>query len=61
MFYKNVKKTTLNRLLISVLFITSVLFIYKNIFHENEIERIVLVDVNIQNKKYFTLSSIKHF
>ena len=63
MFYENVKKTTLNRLLISVLFITSVLFIYKNIFHENEneIERIVLVDVNIQNKKYFTLSSIKHF
>ncbi|MCD9488407.1 DUF4347 domain-containing protein [Photobacterium iliopiscarium] len=48
-------------MLISVLFITSVLFIYKNIFHENEIERIVLVDVNIKNKKYFTLSSIKHF
>ncbi|MEC6830299.1 GEVED domain-containing protein [Photobacterium toruni] len=61
MFYKNVKKTSLNRLLISVLFITSVLFIYKNIFHKNEIERIVLVDVNVKNKEYFTLSGIEYF
>ena len=61
MFYKNVKKTSLNRLLISVLFITSVFFIYKNIFHKNEIERIVLVDVNVKNKEYFTLSGIEYF